>query len=289
MDFPNLRRIVGGEMVPVAEPVLSANRLIEVRMNRTSFEYVRAHELYNVDGQLQAIGDGRRVQFPRGSMQVKASWRPIEDGQRSRYHTLAVRLGTGPTVLYGLTALNLASKDRPNWFWASFEHVDNAARTGAEGWQTASRDSFACRGTSRDCNRAPRGIGLEATVWQNYRLRGTLTTYTDASGAPQLLGNSELEAGLQKSASCMTCHSRASLGVVEGRPARLPVLDTAAGPGVTGAARRRGFVGLPSPAWFNRDSQAGPGRPVYRPLDFVWSLAQARPRPKLKKIAGGSP
>jgi hypothetical protein len=274
-DFSNLRHIVGGVMVPVEEPLLRAARLIEVRMNRASFEYVRAHELYNLDGQLQAVREHLHVQFPQGSIQVKASWRPIDAEQKSRYHTLTVRLGDGATRLYGLTALNIASKDLPNWFWASFEHVDNATRTDGDGWQAASRDAFACRNASPDCNRAPAGVGLEATVWQHYRLRGTLTSYLDDSGAPRLLGNSELEAGLQRTASCMTCHSRSSLGFIDGRPVRLSVFDKRADTPGNEALARRGYVGLPNPAWFDG---ADGERASYRPLDFVWSLSQARPK-----------
>jgi hypothetical protein len=287
-DFSNLRHIVGGTMVPVAEPLLSAGRVIEIRMNQPSFEYIRAHQLYNLDGQLTAIRGARRVQFPRGSVQVKASWRPIDQSEVSRYHTVKIRLRSGAIRLYGLTALNIASKDLPNWFWASFEHAGNATRADGDGWQTGSRDSFACRGAPADCNRAPRGIGLEGTVWENYRLRGTLTTYMDASGSPQLLGNSELEAGLQKTASCMTCHSRASLGVVDGRPARLPALDTNADAGGNEVPARRGYFGLPNPAWFGGVEADGRERPTYRPLDFVWSLSQARPQAGRTNDAGGS-
>jgi cytochrome c peroxidase len=288
LSLPELRatrHIVGGVMVPLVDPLAKAKRLIEVRMSRESFDYVRSHGLYNVEGQLQAVARGRTVQFPFGSVQVKASWRPIAADQRSRYHSITVRFADGASRLYGLTALNIAAKELPNWFWASFEHVDNATRANAEGWQLPSHDEFACAGDSPDCNRPPRGVGVTGTVWENYRLRGTLTAFVDSARRPTRLANSELEAGVQLTASCITCHSRASIGVQSGLAVRLPVFDVAAaraeaaaeaaGAGTARAAidatARRGYVGLPESDWFS-------GTPPFQPLDFVWSLAQAKPR-----------
>ena len=262
-DFPNLKHIVNGRMVPVADPLADAKRLVEVRVNRLSFEYIRAHRLYNVDGQFAAVADGKRVGFPPGAINVKAAWRPITAAEAPRYHTVSLKLADGSTRLYGLTALNIAAKSRPDWLWASFEHADNQFRADGDGWLHPSRDTFACRGQSADCNRSPADIGLEGTVWQNYRLRGTVTEFVDAANQPQLLGNSELEAGLQATASCITCHARASIGLVAGTPARLPIFKT--------GADRKGYVGRPDPQWFlgSRRDEA------FLPLDFVWSLSQA--------------
>jgi hypothetical protein len=266
-DFPNLKHIVNGRMVPVADPLADARRLVEVRMNRLSFDYIRAHRLYNLEGQLAAVAGGHRVNFPTGAIQVKAAWRPIEAAEASRYHTLSVKLADGSTRLYGLTALNIAAKSRPQWFWASFEHADNQFRAGGDGWLQASRDTFACRGRRADCNVSPKDIGLEGTVWQYYRLRGTLSRFVDAAERPLLLGNSELEAGLQATASCITCHARASVSEAGGVVARLPVFR----PGRV----REGYVGRPDPQWF-RSADAGDRHyAVFQPLDFVWSLSQA--------------
>jgi hypothetical protein len=267
-DFPNLRQVVNGRMEPVTDPLAHALRAVEVRMNRSSYEYVRAQCLYSEPGQLAAIGGGRTVSFPAGSIHVKASWRPIEPAEASRYHTLSITMADGSTRLYGLTALNIATKIRPNWFWASFEHVDNQFRAGGDGWLHPSRDTFACRGrAAADCNLSPSGMGLEGTVWQFYRLRGTLTTYVDASGRPLLLGNSELEAGLQATASCITCHARASIGTVAGATARLPIFR----PG----GAREGYVGRPDSAWFGGPQGSDRADGSFAPLDFVWSLSQA--------------
>jgi hypothetical protein len=280
-DLPNVRHVVGGVMVPLVDPLSAARRLTEIRLNQTTFQFVRSRELYNVEGQRRAAASRLGLSFPYGAKEVKAKWRPISAAERSRYHTALVTLADGTQRLYGLTALHIASKDLPTWFWATFEHVDNPALPDAEGWQLPSRDAFACRGAPADCNRAPRYVGLAGTVWQYYRLRGTMTKFVDAAGVAQRLANSELETGFQTTASCITCHSRASIGTRAGAPVRLPIFDVTAGPSAGDILARRGFTGTPQARWFDGDEQAAV---TFRPLDFVWSLSKARP----KKVEGGS-
>ncbi len=272
-DLRNVRHIVDGVMVPLVDPLASARRLTEIRMNRAAYDYIRARELYSVEGQIRAYSTAHGVAFPYGAIEVKAKWRPIDAADGARYHTLRVTLADGSTRLYGLTGLHIAAKDLPTWFWATFEQVDNPALPDNEGWQLPSRDRFACRREPADCNRAPRGIGLEGTVWQYYRLRGTLTRYTDAQGRPQRLANSELEEGMQRSASCITCHSRAALQVVDGDLRRLAIFD-ASPQEATATHGRRGFLGEPREEWFHPD--AGRNAAPFRQLDFVWSLAKAQ-------------
>ncbi len=275
-DFPNARHIVAGRMVPLVDPVSTARRLTEIRMNRTEFDYIRARELYNVDGQLRAVAGGRSVHFPAGSAEIKAKWRPIRADERKRYHTVEVRLADGARRLYGLTALHVVSKDLPHWFWATFEHADNPSLADGDGWQLPSKDRFACGRDAADCNRAPRGIGLEGTVWQYYRLRGTLTRFADAANRPLLLASSELEAGLQKTSSCITCHSRSSIGRTAGAPPiRLPIFDDSSGANERDAPERHGYVGPPRAEWFHPN---GGAQPLFQQLDFVWSLSKAQPR-----------
>jgi hypothetical protein len=276
-DISNARHIVGGKMVPLTNPTANAKRLTELRMNRVAFGYIRAHELYNLDGQLRMVAAGQPVNFPPAATEIKASWRPIGDAERTRYHTLEVRFADGTERLYGLTALHIVAKDSPQWFWATFEHVDNPTRPDADGWQLPSSDHFACRGDAADCNRAPAGIGLEGTVWRNYRLRGTLTNFVDTANRPLLLANSELEAGMQKSSSCITCHARSSLALVAGAPTRLPIFATrVAAADLPATTERRGYTGLPLAEWF--EDAGHTGQPLFKQLDFVWSLSKARPR-----------
>lgn len=272
-DLLKARHIVGGVMVPLVDSIATARRLTEIRMNRETFEFIRARGLYSLEGQMSAFSKGDEVSFPYGAKEVKAKWRPISESESSRYHTTLVTLKDGTQRLYGLTALHIVSKDLPHWFWATFEQVDNPAQADSEGWQIPSRDRFSCGKGPANCNRAPSGIGLEGTVWQYYRLRGTLTDFVDPEGKPEILANSELETGLQKTASCITCHSRASIGVIAGVPSRLPVFES----GSPGDVRdRRGFTGIPQPGWYQRRASDGSMHRDFQSLDFVWSLSQAK-------------
>jgi hypothetical protein len=271
-DRPNLRHVAGGVMVPGADPAAAVRLLTEIRINEDAYEYVRARRLYALEGQLAAYQSAAAVEFPAGAKTIKARWRPIAEAERSRYHTLAVRGADGATRLYGLVALHVATKDLPTWFWATFEHEDNPTRSDGEQRLRPSRDGFACAPRRPDCDAAPAGVGLEGTVWSHYRLRGTMTRYVDDAGAPELLANSELEAGMQASASCMTCHARAAIGVAGGAVVRLPIFDAGAG---ADPGERRGFVGLPRAEWFEGGAGGAPGGTRFQPLDFVWSLARA--------------
>ena len=244
--LPNLRRVQAGRMVPVRDPLASARRLVEVRLNPVSYDFIRGRGLYTVDGQRRAVNTGR-VAFPCGSLQLKAGWRPITRRQRNRYYTMTLRLADGSVRWYGLVALNLAFKTRAgNWLWASFEHADLAKR-----------------------GEPPAQAGQPGgTPWRYYRLRGTQTGFVDAAGQATRLGNAELESGLGDSASCMTCHARATIGVQPGA-GRLAVFAPAP-PGI-----RRGYVGRPDPGWFGHTDAQGRWQARFAQLDFVWSLAQA--------------
>ena len=191
-DFPNLRHVVHGRMLPVTEPLATAQRLVEVRLNTPSYDFIRTRHLYTVAGQRRALAQGK-VEFPVGSIQLKAGWLPITQAERPHYHTLSLRLADGSMRLFGLAALNIAAKTPQGWLWASFEHTDG------EGGR-------------------------------HYALRGTQTSYLDAAQRPVLLGNAVLEADLGNRASCMTCHARATLSV-DGGSSRLPVFAPAP-PGV---------------------------------------------------------
>jgi len=283
------KHIIGGVMTNLTDPIKPAAHLDETRMNRASFEYIRSRKLYSLEGQNKFRDAEKSIVFPAAARHVKAQWRPIAADQRSRYFSIEIVMADGSRRLYGLTALHIATKDLPNWFWATFEHVDNGDTPGSAPWLLKSHDSFACGKLSDDCNRAPSDIGLEGTVWQNYRLRGVMTDFVDARGKPTRLANSQLESNVeQTSASCMTCHARATLSLglstkelsMQGnRPARLSKFDdegdSASSVSRSGVAPRPGFVGLPKPEWYVESSD-GQQREIYAPMDFVWSLEKAQ-------------
>ena len=225
------------------------------------------------------VAAGQPVNFPPAATEIKASWRPIRDEERSalphprsplrRRHPTALRPdrlahrreGLAPMVLGNLRA----------------RRQSNSSRTRTAGNSPPATVSPAAA-RAADCNRAPAGIGLEGTVWQNYRLRGTLTRFVDTANRPLLLANSELEAGMQKSSSCITCHARSSLALVGGTPTRLPIFDTSTRRTQTCQPRPSAAAtsGYPSPNGSKTPGHAG--QPLFKQLDFVWSLSKARPR-----------
>ena len=272
----------------------------EVRMNRATFDYVRDHGLYSIEGQQRFFYAGTPVAFPTDAIEVKAVWRPIAESDKPRYQWAAMKdAATGKTFIYGLTALHVASKVLPRWHWSTFEHVDNRFRNGLhdEGWLNPSRDSVACPPGNLDCGVLPAGFGLDGTRWENYRLRGSQVAYADRMGNPIILANSELETGFQQSASCMSCHGRSSIGPnknpaapfefgpdakahppVAPEPMRLDVFTTLP----TGEVVS--FNGPPTPDQFKLPGQAVGGTATYLPLDFVWSFLEANSElPPVKK------
>ncbi|MEO1092669.1 MAG: hypothetical protein AAFX81_18760 [Pseudomonadota bacterium] len=251
----------------------------ETRLNKATYQFIRDNELYNLEGQIALFESGvERIDFPLAAKEIKAQWRVIEEADKLRYHWAPVTRLDGTQAIYGLTALHITTKDLPNWFWATFEHIDNRAPQqptdenpkGAEGWLLPSVDRFACSTEPHDCEQPP-SIGLEGTKWANYVLRGTQVDFTDGLGNPTLLANSQPEQGFQHTSSCITCHARATIGAAGDR---LPVFEST--PPVM--PMPVGSVGAPDPDWFRASGRGALniGTLHYTQLDFVWSLMRAQ-------------
>jgi hypothetical protein len=227
----------------------------EVRRNKSTFDYIMTNKLWYVEGLVAAYKAGLAVSFPVDSIEIKAHWKPIAEKEKARFHWNTDTKGR----LIGLTALHITTKDIPNWFWASWEHVDNPDR----GKDLGCQDTFGiappnrCDGKPTEALKAmfkAAGLGDE---WLNYRLAGTQTGYVDSTGRPVRMGNSIIEPGLVKYSSCMTCHAMAR-----------------AGP--RGVEDFRFDVGPPNPLLFY---DLG-GKPKNVTLDFVWGFMFAQPAKK---------
>lgn len=256
------------------DPPSAGQSVNETRLNKETYEFVRAEELYNIEGQIAKFTSGvAAISFPAMAKEVKAQWRVITEADKPRYHWVEAQGSLGQRI-YGLTSLHITTKDLPNWLWATFEHIDNktaqdgdATHPPAEGWLLPSVDRFACPQAPHDCDLAPAGIKLEGTHWENYRLRGVQIDFFDSMGAATRLANSQPEAGFQTTSSCITCHALAS---IDGSGKRIFFF----GP------QGEGAVGLPI-GWDDETGQplgfrdAGGGR-QFTQLDFVWSLFRAR-------------
>jgi hypothetical protein len=237
----------------------------EVRMNKPTFDFIVANNLWHIEGQVVAFETGAKIDFPTDSKEIKAIWQPITEDQKSRFHWQPNPLdGNKP---YGLVALHVISKDLPNWTWATFEQMDNPKRCKILGC----RDSFGAASNDETSTALlamfkEAGLGSE---WQYYRLDGTQIDFTDATGIPTLLGNSITEDGFVPTSSCITCHARSTIGPTgAGQKANRLLVFKSTSP-------LESNNGTPSPIWYFGD----PTKPATRKflqLDFLWSLRNAK-------------
>jgi hypothetical protein len=307
----------------------------ETRMNKPTFEFVVKNHLYNMEGQEDLFRRNIALDFPKESIEIKAAWRQfsereldptrtfedlnndgtITDDERGlellkRQFHIAYGLvevnGKADTKPFGLVGLHIISKDIPNWFWATFEHVSNPVPA------MESIDRY----SPVDKRFPPEVAG---TVWQNYRLRGTQIDFVTATGRPTLLGNTQIEGGFQASSSCISCHARATIGqrlddlfAKDGQPLfrpgtfippsgaisrppsadasypfganrltvfkdlqvirRVPTLPANDPQNAISKSAITGSIGAPDPELFVLE---GTSRQQYAQLDFVWSLRRA--------------
>lgn len=115
----------------------------------------------------------------------------------------------------------------------------------------------------------PAAISADDPAWKNYRLKGTQTRFTTLSGVPTGMGATITEGGFVNSASCMTCHSQASV-------------DENGNSGVQGVGadwrlNLAGFsqvqMGAPDADWFYNGG-SGPSYSAIQ-IDFIWGILGA--------------
>lgn len=178
----------------------------EILINRNSYLHIREHELYNRDvlNARAKLGVAGSLDLPKETKEVKARWTQITEADKPRYHWTIFRDQEGNEQLWGLTGLHISTKDLPNWFWTTFEHIDNKP-----GFVNESVDAYACPDKPVGCDSVPEE--LKGTKWENYRLRGTQVSFVDKLGGKTVLANSQLEEGVEDRSSCITCHAEAAI------------------------------------------------------------------------------
>jgi hypothetical protein len=217
----------------------------EVRMNRATFDFVRAQSLYSREGLVSAFRSATSndspdlISFPAAAKEVKARWQIIGEQQKGRYHWKSIGGRT-----WGLVAFHIITKDQPMWFWTDFIHEDFADAEPPGSF----RDSTT-RGP--DAPHGRDGVRNETlgSKWENYRLKGSQLTFHDSRGNPIILGNEIIESGRAAISSCITCHAGA--GVAENG-------DFSSLPFITGA---------PPPEYFSVS-----GNMLVLQTDFLYSL-----------------
>jgi hypothetical protein len=245
-----------------------------VYRNRATFDYIVKHGLWYVEGIQAQFERGFVYDFPTDALEVKTNWIPLSADQVASGRWYTMQQG-GQTL--GLIAMHISTKDLPNWFWSTFEHVDNLGRCDFLGCH----DSFGF--TPHDIPARPRELcetypAGEITkplaammvnlppVFQNYRLKGSMTDFTTATGSPILVGNSVTEAGFVQTASCMTCHARAAVQATPQGPNGLSPY-----PGIAGfTPEGQSYNGTPNPNWYYSGND--PVRRWAVQTDFVWAI-----------------
>lgn len=127
----------------IANPLVAQNRTYtryEVRVNKQEFDSIVGNEWYIRDKLPKADMPGR---FAIGSVEIKASWRILNDRDtpavRARFYVVKDALVFDPvkSIAAGAVVCDkqdialvgfhivIKTKERPQWIWSSFEHVDN--------------------------------------------------------------------------------------------------------------------------------------------------------------------
>lgn len=107
----------------------------QAAFNQLEYDLIRTREFYLFD-KLPAAGTP--FAFPNGSIDIKTSWIEMWGVTNpERFHTRTVWLASPDgascsQTLVGLVGLHIVVKTptRPQWIWATFEHVDNVPTPG---------------------------------------------------------------------------------------------------------------------------------------------------------------
>jgi hypothetical protein len=263
-------------------PVLS-----EIRMNKSTFDYIVPRKLYSKEGQLAFFSSSSEaLNFPAGAMEIKAAWLILDpnDPRNSTYYKIRATYVDQQTrevhsVVAGLASLHITSKVLPQWFWTTFEHVDNQQTTTAPELVPIPPDVRAVNDAVH--------AALPNSGWRFYNMRGVQFNYMEGNLNPAILANTLLETRFQRSSSCITCHNLATRGAPD--QGRLGLWNNTP----NGTQGHVGKVGDKSNVYVDASNPPNhvcyddsslvftdckPSNPttVYNPLDFVGSLREAQ-------------
>jgi hypothetical protein len=262
----------------------------EVRINEAAFNYVVKNDLWYKEGIVAKTTNGT-IEFPKGSIAIKGKWKEIEASQKERFHWQEYDdPKTHKTILVGLVALHISSRVLPTWHWSTFEQVDNPGLADYIGLydcfgmtpshsiapNAATNQGYADRvGTlNEELVSMMDKAGLSAPLKKYYRLKGSQIAFTDATGRATLLGNSITEAGFVATSSCITCHSRATIGAPYQGQNQFPVPPPLS---IFTKGGGQSFNGAPRPEWFwyptalFSEPVARP-EPSHKQVEFLWEF-----------------
>lgn len=250
----------------------------ETKMNKAAFDFIVENNMYYAEGVEDLYNRKIKIDAPIEAREIKAIWKPIKPEDKPKYHFVEKR-----NEIYGLVALHIITKDLPNWTWATFEHNDNECLTDAENdpkLRSIDRYGKNADGTISKELKGDFAKNGMPDKWLNYRLRGTQTDFTSPTGEKIILGNTYTESGFESTSSCITCHSKATVGPKLAREQMPPGLKEKDIPDYfnhldifeTREPAPIGNLGTPDPTWFYNYLPSNRKEVKYIQTDFMWSI-----------------
>ncbi len=263
---------------PSLKPFLPANLSAspvfceEVTINPAEEAYARQNGLLTSAGQGTFLSAGKTIDFPTDAVEVKADWVPASSFQGVTFDcskpSPGIYLEMIDGTCYALAGIHISSKLYPNWLWATFEPQDprtNPNRCKPDLYNACTDPWGSSPPTSTGAATQPTpalaalfrmaGAALDPS-FQNYRLTGVQTEFTDPAPSNGVLGSSFVEFNANVAAgqaSCITCHNAALYDVDK-------------------APRGVNPNGQPFPGQPMVGPPAAPPSASWKPLDFSWFL-----------------
>ena len=250
----------------------------ETKMNKATFDFIVSNNMYYAEGVEDFYNKKVKIDAPIEAREIKAIWKPIKEADKPKYHF--VEKGE---EIYGLVSLHIITKDLPNWTWATFEHIDNECLADAENNPKLKSIDRYGRNSDGTISKELKGDFIKNGMpdkWLNYRLRGTQTDFTSPTGEKIILANTYTESGFELTSSCITCHSKATVGpkltqeqLPPGlRKDRIPDYFNHLDIFETREPAPIGNLGSPDPTWFYNYLPSNQKEVKYIQTDFMWSI-----------------
>lgn len=288
-----------------SEPSRRMGGLSETRFNKSVFDFVVLNQLYYQEGIEAYLKLNSKLDLPTDAKEVKAVWDTIRQDQLNEYHYTIETKPNGKKLYWGLVSLHIISKDIPQWTWATFEHINNPGLKKIEKTPLKSVDDFGRQDgkISQALIKLFNEKGMPAK-WKNYILRGTQTNFVTLTGETTYLANTYTENGFLYTSSCITCHSKASMGgtlafselpeeiqdsisegvLPENRESAshyfnsLDFVDSIlTRPDPISKERIKMVTGVPHREWYTVKYNSG-RTDEFKQLDFMWSFIRAKRR-----------
>ena len=223
----------------------------ESRMNKATYDFVYKNHLYSLQGQQRYAaeylnGTKPALTFPVDSIEVKAAWIEFSKDDLIAKKNERFYVAEYAGKIYGLASLHIITKDSPDWFWCTFHHKEAPIPEPAFGHGVGNGDKVG------------QPVDLNGTVWENYALGGTQTSFVESTGRPTLLSDALVEKGFVAS-SCISCHARATV--------QMPSTPALGSNPVVGAPRALDYF------FPDAIDPTKPGKPKLMQTDFLFSLA----------------